>query len=66
MLGANITGSTDDPPFFHMDMTKEYVVLSCALSQGKENFEALNKTALIAAFCDKATKDMLMKRLETE
>ena len=32
MLGANVTASTDDPPFFHTDMPREYVVLSRALS----------------------------------
>ena len=32
MLGANVTVSTNDPPFFHTDMTKEYVVLSRAFN----------------------------------
>ena len=64
--GVNVTVSTDDPPFFNTDMTKEYVALSRAFSWGKEEFTALNKTALNAAFCDKATKDTLFKRLDTE
>ena len=64
--GVNVTVSTDDPPFFHTDMTKEYVALSRAFGWGKQDFSGLNKTALNAAFCDKPTKDVLMKRLDTE
>ena len=65
-LGVNILVSTDDPPFYHTDMTKEYAALSCAFGWGKEDFKALNKTALIAAFCNNNTKDKLIKRLDTE
>ena len=65
-LGVNILVSTDDPPFFHTDMTKEYTALSCAFGWGKEDFKALNKTALITAFCNNNTKDKLIKRLDTE
>ena len=32
MLGANVTISTNDPPIFHTDMTKECVVLSHAFN----------------------------------
>ena len=63
---VNVTVATDDAPFFHTDMTKEYVALSRTSDWGKEDFSTLNKTALKAAFCDKATKDTLMKRLDTE
>ncbi len=63
---VNVTVSTDDTAFFHADMTKEYVALSRAFGRSKEDFSALQKTALNATFCDKATKDTLMKRLDTE
>ena len=65
-LGVNVTVSTDDPPFFYTDMTEEYAALSRAHRWVKEDFKALNETALNAAFCDNKTKDTLIKRLDTE
>ncbi|MGB1642027.1 MAG: hypothetical protein ACPG97_05430 [Paracoccaceae bacterium] len=64
--GVQLTVSTDDPPFFHTDMTKEYAALSHAFGWGKEDFSSLNKTAIKAAFCDTATKDTIIKRLDAE
>lgn len=64
--GVKVTVSTDDPPFFHTDMTKEYAALSHAFGWGKEDFSSLNKTAIKAAFCDTATKDTIIKRLDAE
>ena len=65
-LGLNVTVLTDDPPFFHTDMTKDYAASSRALGWGKEDFKALNETSLSAAFCSNNTKDELIKRLDTE
>ena len=65
-MGVTVTVSTDVPPFFHTDMTKEYAALSRAFGWGKEDFKALNETALNAAFCDNNAKDELIKRLDTE
>ncbi|NDD10287.1 MAG: adenosine deaminase, partial [Rhodobacteraceae bacterium] len=48
------------------DMTKEYAALSHAFGWGKEDFSSLNKTAIKAAFCDTATKDTIIKRLDAE
>ena len=62
ILGVNVTVSTDDPPFFHTDMTKEYAALSRAFSWGKEDFKALNEPVLNTAFCDNKTKDKLIKK----
>lgn len=47
-------------------MTEEYAALSRAYGWVKEDFKALNETALNAAFCDNKTKDTLIKRLDTE
>ena len=62
--GVKVTVSTDDPPFFHTTMTKEYEMLEQAFGWGVEDFTALNMTAIDAAFCDADTKARIKKRLE--
>ncbi len=62
--GVNVTVSTDDPPFFHTTMRREYEMLSKAFGWEAEDFAALNDTALAAAFCDEDTRARVKKRLE--
>ncbi|MFY2824595.1 adenosine deaminase [Ruegeria sp. MALMAid1280] len=62
--GVNVTVSTDDPPFFHTTMRREYEMLSKAFGWEAEDFAALNETALNAAFCDEDTRARVKKRLE--
>lgn len=62
--GVAVTVSTDDPPFFHTDMSTEYAALNRAFGWGEEQFDALAKTALNAAFCDASTRKTLSERLE--
>lgn len=63
--GVRVTVSTDDPPFFHTDMTREYRLLHEAFGWEEAEFAALNRTAAEAAFCAAETRAELMKRLET-
>ena len=63
--GVKVTVSTDDPPFFHTSMTREYERLHQAFDWDDGVFAKLNRTALDAAFCDADTKDKIAKRLET-
>jgi len=58
--GVQVTVSTDDPPYFHTDMTAEYKGLSEQLGWTQEDFDAINQTAMKAAFCDEATRSKLM------
>jgi adenosine deaminase len=62
--GVKVTVSTDDPPFFHTTMTKEFERLEQVFGWGVDDFKLLNETALEAAFCDAGTKDLIAKRLE--
>lgn len=62
--GVKVTVSTDDPPFFHTTLRKEYEGLAKCFRWGAETFEDVNRTALDAAFCDAATKEAVKKRLE--
>ena len=63
--GVKVTVSTDDPPFFNTTMTSEFEQLEHVFGWGVDDFKQLNQTALEAAFCDAATKDLISKRLET-
>lgn len=63
--GVKVTVSTDDPPFFHTTMSKEYENLSRTFGWGEDDFQDLNKTAAEAAFCDDATRDRVLKKLES-
>ena len=60
--GVAITVSTDDPPYFHTDMTSEYRNLSETLGWTQADFDAINQTAMRAAFCDDATRSRLLAR----
>jgi adenosine deaminase len=62
--GVKVTVSTDDPPFFNTTMTKEFNALAETFGWDEETLRALNTTALDAAFCDAATKEIIAKRLD--
>lgn len=62
--GVKVTISTDDPPFFHTTMRREYEMLNAAFGWEAGDFAALNEMALNAAFCDDDTRARVKKRLE--
>ena len=62
--GVKVTVSTDDPPFFATTMTHEFDMLAQTFGWGEADFNAVNATALEAAFCDEATRTKIAKRLE--
>ncbi|WP_319824687.1 adenosine deaminase [Thalassovita sp.] len=64
--GVKVTVSTDDPPFFHTSMTREFEGLERAFGWGADDFAELNQTALAAAFCDPQTRARLKERLENQ
>ncbi len=64
--GVKLTVSTDDPPFFHTSMTREYQALADRFGWEAPAFETLAQTALGAAFCDPETRRALAKRLEAK
>ncbi|MGX9349604.1 adenosine deaminase [Shimia sp. W99] len=62
--GVKVTVSTDDPPFFHTTMRREYDMLAEAFGWGLDDFRALNTVAIDAAFCDEDTRARVKKELE--
>jgi adenosine deaminase len=61
--GVKVTVSTDDPPFFGITMTSDYENLNRHFGWDEEVFAEVNRTALDAAFCDAATKEIIAQRL---
>ena len=62
--GVKVTISTDDPPFFHTSMAREYENLHRAFDWDEGQFRRLSAQALDAAFCDADTKARIAKLLE--
>lgn len=62
--GVKVCVSTDDPPFFHTTMTREFEELARAYRWGEEDFADLNQMALAAAFCDEKTRERVAEKLE--
>ncbi|MGC9420867.1 MAG: adenosine deaminase family protein, partial [Rhodovulum sp.] len=62
--GVKVTVSTDDPPFFHTTMRREYDRLADAFGWDEADFAQINRVALDAAFCDADTRAEIAKKLE--
>ena len=62
--GVKVTISTDDPPFFHTTMAREYDMLAEAFDWDSGQFARIAKQSLDAAFCDADTKARIAKILE--
>ncbi len=63
--GVKVTVSTDDPPFFHTTMTREFEGLARTFGWDEPDFDEITTNALEAAFCDQATRDTIRERLKT-
>lgn len=62
--GVKVTVSTDDPPFFHTTMAREYDALYRAFDWDEGQFRRIAFQSLDAAFCDADTKARTLKLLE--
>ncbi len=63
--GVKVTVSTDDPPFFHTTMEREYDELARAFDWDEAALRELGRGAIRAAFCDAKTKETVLKKLES-
>ena len=63
--GVKVTLSTDDPPFFHTTMEREYAMLAEAFDWDEGVFGTITRTSAEAAFCDEDTRKTILKRLES-
>ncbi len=61
---VRLSVSTDDPPFFRTDMTKEYDGLARAFGWGAEDFAGLAAAAFEASFLEAEARPGLAARLD--
>ncbi|MBA5776248.1 adenosine deaminase [Stappia sp. F7233] len=61
--GCRITLNSDDPPFFRTTLGNEYRSCSATFGWDGEVQRQITRTAIEAAFCDRQTKDRLLKKL---
>ncbi len=64
--GVKVTVSTDDPPFFHTTLDREYRALARTFDWDPDIFAELNRTAMDAAFCASDTRAAVLKKLEPQ
>jgi adenosine deaminase len=62
--GVKVTVSTDDPPFFHTTMAREYDELHRAFDWDDGVFATLNRNAIDAAFCPEDLRARIIRRLQ--
>ncbi len=62
--GVKVTISTDDPPFFHTTMAREFDRLHDAFDWDDGQFARITRQSLEAAFCTAETRARIAKRLE--
>ncbi len=61
--GVRVSLGSDDPPYFHTDIANEYRQVQKAFALSDDEMCAISRTAIEAAFCDDATKAVLLKKL---
>src|SRR5690606_177509 len=62
--GVKVSVSTDDPPFFHTTMAREYEELHRAFDWDEGQFRRIARQSLDAAFCDVDTKARIARKME--
>lgn len=61
--GVRVTISSDDPPFFHTSLEREYELASSVFGFSDAEIDAITRTGIEAAFVDEATRRELLARL---
>jgi adenosine deaminase len=62
--GVRVTLNSDDPPFFHSNLAKEYEIAGNHFGFDRQMLDQCTRNALNAAFVDDDTRRRLMKRLD--
>ena len=61
--GVRVTINSDDPPFFHTSLKREYDLASAAFGFSDDEINAMTRTAIEAAFVDEATRKTLLAKI---
>ncbi|WP_117192990.1 adenosine deaminase [Rhizobium terrae] len=62
--GVRVCINSDDPPFFHTSLAREYEIASQDMNMADAEINAMTRTALEAAFVDEDTRAKLLARLD--
>lgn len=61
--GVRVTLNSDDPPFFHTSLAREYEVASTVMGFSDADILGMTRTAIEAAFVDEPTREKLLAKL---
>ncbi|QLF69070.1 adenosine deaminase [Peteryoungia desertarenae] len=61
--GVRVCLNSDDPPFFHTSLAREYEIASQEFGFTDDEINAMTRTALEAAFVDEETRAILLAKL---
>lgn len=61
--GVRVTINSDDPPFFHTSLAREYDLAARAMGFSDVELDVMTRTAVEAAFVDEATRAALLAQL---
>ncbi len=61
--GVRVTLNSDDPPFFHTSLAREYETASTIMGFTDGEINAMTRTAIEAAFVDEETRKILLAQL---
>ena len=61
--GVKVTLNSDDPPFFHTSLAREYEAARDEMGFSEDEINAMTRTAIEAAFVDEPTRKRLLSRL---
>ncbi|MCK8782077.1 adenosine deaminase [Rhizobium sp. NTR19] len=63
--GVRVCINSDDPPFFHTSLAREYEIAAQEFGMGDAEINAMSRTALESAFVDEDTRTRLLARLDS-
>ena len=61
--GVRVTLNSDDPPFFHTDLSAEYAFAAEEKRLEEADLREITRTAIEAAFVDEATRERLLAKV---
>jgi adenosine deaminase len=62
--GVQVCINSDDPPFFHTSLLREYQIASEVMGMPDAEINEMTRTALEAAFVDEETRQRLLTRFD--
>ena len=62
--GVKACLNSDDPPFFHTSLAREYQIASETMGLSEQEIDGMTRTAIEAAFVDEETRRRLLARLD--